>query len=142
MPLFSVSGALQFVRIDESPGEKALAQSRNVWLATREDLGSHKTEKIALAKGAAAKSPSGSVSCACLFGVGTGSAQATQTPAGVRAPRALSTPKVVYPPAGRKRQINGVCSVSAVVDVNGLPTEIRVLRCSGGVFASGLIQLI
>jgi hypothetical protein len=68
--------------------------------------------------------------------------QATQMPAAVHAPRALITPEADYPPAGRKRQINGICSVSAIIDVHGVPTDIRVIRCSDRIFAANSIAAV
>jgi Gram-negative bacterial TonB protein C-terminal len=68
--------------------------------------------------------------------------QATQVPAPAHAPHALITPEADYPPAGRKRQINGICSVAAIIDVHGVPTEIRVIRCSDRIFAANSIAAV
>lgn len=68
--------------------------------------------------------------------------QATQVPAPAHAPHALITPEADYPPAARKRQINGICSVAAIIDVHGVPTEIRVIRCSDRIFAANSIAAV
>lgn len=55
--------------------------------------------------------------------------------AGMHAPKPVHQPEAEYSPEARKKQIDGKCAISLIVDPKGMPANIHVIRCSDMVFA-------
>jgi hypothetical protein len=53
----------------------------------------------------------------------------------MHAPKAFYQPDAQYSPEARKKQLDGKCLISMIVDASGLPQNVRVIRCSDDVFA-------
>jgi len=49
---------------------------------------------------------------------------------GVQPPRALNNVEAEFSPEARAKQVNGRCSVSMIVDTNGLPRDVEVVHCT------------
>jgi TonB family protein len=54
---------------------------------------------------------------------------------GVKAPVPLNQVQLLFPPEAREKQISGKCAVSFLVDVEGRPRQVKVIRCTDSVFA-------
>ena len=55
--------------------------------------------------------------------------------AGMHPPKAIYQPEAEYSPEARKKQIDGKCLISMIVDAHGMPQNVHVVRCSDPVFA-------
>jgi hypothetical protein len=53
----------------------------------------------------------------------------------MHAPKAFYQPEAQYSPEARRKQIDGKCLISMIVDASGLPQNVRLMRRSDDVFA-------
>lgn len=60
----------------------------------------------------------------------------------VHAPVPLVTPIAEFPEEARRRRLNGICLVSTTVDTNGMPQEIKVVRCTDSIFVSKSVDAV
>jgi outer membrane biosynthesis protein TonB len=63
------------------------------------------------------------------------SVQKLDMKAGMHPPKATHQPEAEYSPEARKKQIDGKCLISMVVDTSGMPRNVHVIRCSDQLFA-------
>lgn len=61
--------------------------------------------------------------------------QKLDTKAGMHPPKAIYQPEAEYSPEARKKQIDGKCLISMIVDAQGMPQRVHVVRCSDATFA-------
>jgi hypothetical protein len=66
---------------------------------------------------------------------GDQSVQKLDLKAGMHPPKATYQPEAEYSPEARQKRIDGKCLISMVVDTNGLPQNVHVIRCSDQLFA-------
>ncbi len=60
----------------------------------------------------------------------------------MHAPKAIKQPEADFPKEARERGINGKCAVGLIVDTDGMPRDIHVVRCSDMVFAPNSMQSV
>lgn len=61
---------------------------------------------------------------------------------GVTPPRLLCSVEPALPAQARARHISGTCTVSLIVDAQGLPKHVRILHCSDPVFADPAVKAV
>jgi hypothetical protein len=54
---------------------------------------------------------------------------------GVKAPVPLNQVQLLFPPEALEKRISGKCAVSFLVDLDGHPKQVKVIRCTDPVFA-------
>lgn len=60
----------------------------------------------------------------------------------INPPRLLNQVNAFFPDEARQRHINGRCLISLTVDVNGIPQEIEVIRCSDPSFEKNSLTAV
>lgn len=61
---------------------------------------------------------------------------------GVRPPRPKNNVNTEFSPEAREKQINGRCAVSLVVDEQGNPQNIQIIRCTDPAFAQSTLSAV
>jgi TonB family protein len=68
---------------------------------------------------------------------------AAQPPASkINPPAPLNTVEPQFPEDARQRRINGRCLVSLTVDLNGMPQDIKLLRCTDPAFEANSLDAV
>jgi len=61
---------------------------------------------------------------------------------GVNPPVPLTQVDAVYPSGAASSRLNGRCAVSAVIDTNGIPRELKIIRCADPVFEKNSLDAV
>lgn len=82
----------------------------------------------------------------CLFSAIAVSASAQDPLApvkkGIHAPVPITAPEAIMPPEARRSKKPGLCIVSLIVDVNGLPQNPTIIRCSDPMFEQNSLDAV
>ncbi|MGA9673129.1 MAG: energy transducer TonB [Terracidiphilus sp.] len=57
-------------------------------------------------------------------------------------PKALNNVEAEFPPEARAKRINGRCLISLIVDVTGMPQNLRVVRCNDQAFEKNSLDAV
>lgn len=57
-------------------------------------------------------------------------------------PTPIVSPQAEYSPEARDRHINGLCKVSMIVDIDGMPQDVRIIRCTDLAFVASSIVAV
>ena len=66
----------------------------------------------------------------------------TYDPKVVHVPVPIQSPEAEMPDQARRQQLNGMCALSLVVDKQGLPQNVRVVRCTDPMFAENSLHAV
>lgn len=61
---------------------------------------------------------------------------------GIHAPIPITAPEAIMPPEARRMRMPGLCVVSLIVDVNGLPQNPTIVRCSNPMFEQNSLDAV
>ena len=61
---------------------------------------------------------------------------------GVKAPVPLNQVQLLSPPEAWAKRISGKCAVSVLVDVDGRPRQVRIIRCTDPMFAESSLNAV
>ena len=61
---------------------------------------------------------------------------------GISAARLINHVEAAFPQEASSRGMSGACSFSIVIDILGLPTDIRLIRCTSPIFSTNPLAAI